>query len=125
MPMTHTVVKVDVSVETSTALSEKNPLSKEEIKRKIEKQSIEFSDALEMIDSVTYITKIPDFPMLTICLLKIKNGTVIIGENYGCYDPEDFDEEFGKKDAYEIAVGKLVAFEGYTLRTAIAVSKQK
>lgn len=125
MPMTHTVVKVDVSIDITTVLSEKNPLSKQELKKKIEKQSIDFSDALEMIDSVTYLTKIPDFPMLTICLLKIKNGTVIIGENYGCYNPEDFDKEFGKKDAYEIALGKLVAFEGYTLRSAIAVSKQK
>jgi hypothetical protein len=53
--------------------------------------------------------------VLTICVLTMRNGFTITGES-ACASPENFNAEYGRKLAYEQAVGKVWAFEGYLLR---------
>jgi hypothetical protein len=51
---------------------------------------------------------------LTVCVLGLKNGTLITGES-ACVYPENFDAEIGRKIARERAVNKIWALEGYLL----------
>ena len=56
---------------------------------------------------------------LTICLLVMRNGFVIIGKSAPA-SPENFDEEKGKRFAYEDAIKQLWPLEGYALRERLA-----
>lgn len=51
---------------------------------------------------------------LTICILEVKNGTIVTGEA-ACVYPENFDPAIGQKVARQKAIGKLFALEGYLL----------
>ena len=51
----------------------------------------------------------------TICCLTLENGFEVIGES-ACVDPANFNEELGKKYAYERAFNKLWELEGYKLQ---------
>lgn len=53
--------------------------------------------------------------VLTVCVLTMRNGFTITGES-ACASPENFNAEYGRKLAFEQAVGKVWAFEGYLLR---------
>jgi hypothetical protein len=53
--------------------------------------------------------------LLTICVLVMHNGFTIIGKSAPA-SPENFDEEKGRRFAYEDAVKQLWPLEGYALR---------
>lgn len=51
---------------------------------------------------------------LTICILTLRNGTMITGES-ACVYPENYDSAIGERVAYEKAEGRIWALEGYLL----------
>ena len=55
---------------------------------------------------------------LTICILTLKNGTVITGES-ACVSPENFVQKTGQEIAYRNAFEKLWMLEGYLLKEKI------
>lgn len=69
---------------------------------------------LAKISGVVYLAH----GLLTICVLTMRNGFTITGES-ACASPENFNEEYGRKLAYEQAISKAWAFEGYLLREQI------
>lgn len=52
----------------------------------------------------------------TLCLLTLRNGTIISGES-SCVYPENFDAEMGMKIAREVAERKVYSLEGYLMAT--------
>jgi len=52
---------------------------------------------------------------LTVCVLTLENGFTVTGES-ACIDPANYDQNTGRKIAYEEAFDKLWAFEGYLLK---------
>jgi hypothetical protein len=51
----------------------------------------------------------------TVCCLLLRNGFTVVGES-ACADPRNFNEELGRKTAYDNARNKIWALEGYRLR---------
>lgn len=51
----------------------------------------------------------------TVCCLLLRNGFTVVGES-ACADPRNFNEELGRKIAYDNARNKIWALEGYRLR---------
>ena len=51
----------------------------------------------------------------TVCLLKLINGFTVVGES-ACASVENFDEELGRKIAFDNARNKIWQLEGYLLR---------
>lgn len=58
---------------------------------------------------------------VTVCRLGLRNGYSVIGESAAA-SPENFDEEIGRKIAYDNARNKIWALEGYLLRTRLSDS---
>ncbi|YBV97543.1 Gp49 family protein [Phyllobacteriaceae bacterium JZ32] len=58
-------------------------------------------------------------PSMTICVMQMKNGFVVIGKSAPA-DPENFNEELGRKFAYEDCVRQLWPLEGYALREKLS-----
>lgn len=56
--------------------------------------------------------------LLTICVLILKNGFMVTGES-ACASPENYNEEIGRKIAYNNAREKIWALEGYILKTKL------
>jgi len=56
---------------------------------------------------------------VTVCCLTLKNGYTVIGES-ACASPENFDEELGKKIAFDNARNKIWQLEGYLLRQRLS-----
>lgn len=52
---------------------------------------------------------------LTVCAITLQNGFIVTGESAAA-SPENFNEEIGKKVAFDNARQKIWAFEGYLLR---------
>lgn len=59
---------------------------------------------------------------VTVCRLGLRNGFSVIGESAAA-SPENFDEEIGRKIAYDNARNKIRALEGYLLRSKLAVNE--
>ena len=57
--------------------------------------------------------------ILTICVIKMRNGFYVTGESAPA-SPANFNVELGRKFAREQAVRKLWGFEGYALREKLA-----
>lgn len=57
--------------------------------------------------------------ILTLCILKMRNGFYVVGESAPA-SPENFDAELGRKFAYENAIRQLWKLEGYALRDSLA-----
>lgn len=55
---------------------------------------------------------------VTVCLLTLVNGFSTLGES-ACASAENFDEEIGRKLAFENARSKVWPLEGYLLRDAL------
>lgn len=54
-------------------------------------------------------------PLLTFCVLVLENGFTATGES-ACASPENFNEEIGRKIAYDNAINKVWLLEGYLLK---------
>ncbi|RBO94964.1 Gp49 family protein [Pseudochrobactrum asaccharolyticum] len=73
---------------------------------------------IEKIESEDYIS--PEcLPSMTICVMKMKNGFVLVGKSAPA-DPENFDPELGRKFAREDCIRQLWPLEGYALREKLA-----
>lgn len=57
---------------------------------------------------------------VTVCALHLSNGFVVTGES-ACAHPDNFNEEVGRRLAYDNAVEKIWALEGYLLRERLSV----
>lgn len=53
--------------------------------------------------------------LLTFCVLVLENGFTVTGES-ACASPENFNEEIGRKIAYDNAIDKVWLLEGYVLK---------
>lgn len=54
-------------------------------------------------------------PLLTFCVLVLRNGFTVTGES-ACASPENFDAELGRKIARQNAVAKVWPLMGYALK---------
>ena len=52
---------------------------------------------------------------VTVACLQLRNGFTVIGES-ACADPANFNEDMGRKIAYDNARNKIWQLEGYLLR---------
>jgi len=66
----------------------------------------------EMVDTATYPSALD---LLTFCVITLKNGFTVTGES-SCASPENYNQEIGQKIAYDNAVNKIWALEGYLLK---------
>ena len=57
--------------------------------------------------------------LLTFCVLVLRNGFTVTGEN-ACASPENFDAELGRKIARQNAVSRIWPLMGYELHTKLA-----
>lgn len=70
---------------------------------------------VEKIESENYLY----VDLLTICVLKMKNGFYVIGKSAPA-SPENFNADLGRKFAYENAIRDLWQLEGYALRERLS-----
>ncbi|EOQ73495.1 Gp49 family protein [Acinetobacter lactucae] len=62
-------------------------------------------------------------PSITFCVLILNNGFKIVGVNCASVSPENFDEQLGRKLAYEDARRKIWELEGYLLKERLYQSE--
>lgn len=74
-----------------------------------------------VIASESYIQ--PWNTTLTICVLTLRNGTLIVGES-ACVSAQNFDAELGQRIARQKAVDKIWALEGYLLAERLHAERQ-
>jgi hypothetical protein len=70
-----------------------------------------------MIDETEYLESTVA-PTLTVCVLKLKNGCVVIGES-NVIMPENFNQEMGRAVAFSNAKEKIWGLEGYAIKRAM------
>lgn len=58
--------------------------------------------------------------LLTFCVLILRNGTKVVGINYGPVSPENFDAKKGREEARKDAVEEIWPLMGYELRNQLA-----
>lgn len=61
-----------------------------------------------------------ELALLTICVLRLRNGTKLVGINYGAIDPDQHDADLGRKEARADAVEKIWELQGFPLRDKLA-----
>ena len=65
-------------------------------------------------------TPVPDgLNLLTFCVLVLRNGTKIVGINYGPVSPENFDAKMARDEARKNALEQIWPLLGYELRTRL------
>jgi len=57
--------------------------------------------------------------LLTFCVLLLRNGTKVVGINYGSIDPNQHDAELGKEAARAHAIEQVFPLMGYELRSKL------
>jgi hypothetical protein len=57
---------------------------------------------------------------LTFCVITLRNGTRVVGINYGAIDPAQQDSALAHDEAYKNAVEQIWPLMGYELRTKLA-----
>lgn len=77
----------------------------------------------ELIESkvkeVDYVTR----GVHTICYLTLQNGFTVTGQS-ACADPRNYNEELGRKIAYDNAFREVWPLEGYLLKESIWNAEQ-
>ena len=58
--------------------------------------------------------------LLTFCVLILRNGTKIVGINYGAIDPNQHSEQRGREEARAHAIEQIWPLMGYELRTKLS-----
>jgi len=78
------------------------------------------------IDGVIYGAQFwqPEGTTLTVCAMKLTNGTMVVGES-ACVSEANFDAEIGKNVAYDNAREKIWQLEGYLLRESLSLKSGK
>ncbi|MFA5040037.1 MAG: Gp49 family protein [Bdellovibrionales bacterium] len=91
--------------------------SEDEIEKEIQEKGLTAKRLtpadIDAVIAKEYYHRVPETTM-TICVLTIRNGFMVTGES-AAVSLENFDEEIGKKIAYENARNKIWALEGYLL----------
>ena len=59
-------------------------------------------------------------PHMTLCMVTLDNGFVVIGKSMPA-DPDNFDEELGKKFAKEDAIRQIWPLEAYLMRERMSL----
>lgn len=67
---------------------------------------------------VTQQDVIDNLNLVTLCVIILENGFKVEGVS-ACVDPANYNEEIGRKCAYENAFEKIWQLEGYMLRQAM------
>lgn len=57
---------------------------------------------------------------ITVCIITLRNGTKVLGYNYGTIDPAGQDWQLGRQAAYDMARERIWELEGYLLRERLA-----
>lgn len=60
--------------------------------------------------------------LLTFCVLVLRNGTKVVGVNYGAIDPARHDPEMGRTEARKAAIEQVFPLMGCELRSKLAFS---
>lgn len=78
-----------------------------------------------IVEKITHIDYIyPDrHPHMTLAIVTLRNGFIFVGKTAPA-DPENFNEDLGKKFAYEDAVRQIWPMEAYLLREKMACQDQ-
>lgn len=63
-----------------------------------------------------------DNTTVTVCCLTLKNGFTVTGES-ACASPENFDEDIGRRLAFDNAREKIWQLEGYLLRNELSTQE--
>ncbi len=63
--------------------------------------------------------------LLTFCVLILRNGTKVVGINYGAIDPAQHDAERGRMDARADAIRQVWPLLGYALRERLAAEQHQ
>ena len=79
---------------------------------------VSLADLEAKIESTEYLNP-QSAPLLTIAVVKLRNGYFVTGEASSA-DPKNHDPELGRKFAYEAAVRKIWPLEGYLLREKLS-----
>ncbi|MBZ9856745.1 hypothetical protein LB566_23415 [Mesorhizobium sp. CA13] len=79
---------------------------------------VTLASMFEKIAAEAYINDAIE-PTLTVCLMKLKNGFVIVGKSAPA-DPANFNQELGEKFAREDCLRQMWPLEGYRLREQLA-----
>lgn len=58
--------------------------------------------------------------LVTFCVLLLRNGTKVVGVNYGAIDPARHDPDMGRVEARKAAIEQVWPLLGYELRTKLA-----
>lgn len=61
----------------------------------------------------------PGLSLLTFCVLVLKNGTKVVGINYGPVSPDNFDAVRGRTEARANAIEQIWPLMGYELRSKL------
>lgn len=78
-------------------------------------------DAAITGEGIVNVRKLPDaLGLLTFCVLILRNGTKIVGINYGAIDPAQHDAERGRREARDDAVNQVWPLLGYELRSRLS-----
>ena len=59
---------------------------------------------------------------VTLSVIVLRNGTKLVGVNYGAIDPARHDPEMGRKEARSAAIEQIWPLMGYELRTKLATA---
>ncbi|MGI4846180.1 MAG: Gp49 family protein [Janthinobacterium lividum] len=72
------------------------------------------------IDANTHMPA--SLPLLTFCVLVLRNGFTVTGES-ACASPENFDAEIGRKVARQNALQKIWPLMGYELKQKLHIAE--
>lgn len=82
------------------------------------------TEAREMLQHVVAAPAVPpSLGLLTFCVLVLRNGTKIVGINYGPVSPENFNAEQGRQEARKHAIEQVWPLLGYELRSKLAAKQ--
>ncbi|MBP7647323.1 MAG: hypothetical protein KA751_11290 [Comamonas sp.] len=83
--------------------------------------SLELHQRHADVDTASGQLSVPaNLSLLTFCVLVLRNGTKVVGVNYGAIDPARHDPEMGRTEARKAAIEQVWPLMGYELRTRLS-----
>jgi len=75
-------------------------------------------------DGTSERKQLPHLALLTFCVLTLRNGTKVVGVNYGAIDPAQHDPALGRTEARNHAIEQVWPLMGYQLREQLYQMQQ-
>lgn len=75
-------------------------------------------------DGTSERKQLPHLALLTFCVLILRNGTKVVGINYGAIDPAQHDPALGRTEARNHAIEQVWPLMGYQLREQLYQMQQ-